>query len=105
MSWFLVEVAREDWILLPASQLTTRNPTRCIGPFRTRVAASWYHRYGRHLGLPASADTIELLAAQDERMAQERVLQSMTPEERREALEFEEFESFFDEQRLSHVDE
>lgn len=105
MSWFLVEVAQDDWILLPAFQLTTRNPTRCIGPFNSRVSASWYHRYGRHLGLPISADTIEALAAQDERMAQERVLQSMTPEERREALEFEEFESFFDEQRLSHVDE
>ncbi len=105
MSWFLVEVAREDWILLPASQLTTRNPTRCIGPFNSRVSASWYHRYGRHLGLPISADTIEALAAQDERMAQERVLQSMTPRERREALEFEEQDSFFAEQHLFQADD
>lgn len=95
MSWFLVEVAREDWILLPASRLKPHTGIHCIGPFNSRVAASWYHRYGQYLGLPISADTIETLAAQDERMAQERVLQSMTPEERREALEFEAQDSFF----------
>lgn len=105
MSWFLVEFACEDWILIPASQLTTHTCTRCIGPFRSRVAASWYHRYGRYLDLPVPAEKIEALAEQDERIALEHVLASMTPEEQREALEFEAFEAVFEEQRLSQADE
>jgi len=102
MAYYLGRRPQGDWVTFQSKARPNREThgmrfTSAIGPFKSRVAASWYHRYGRNdprIRTPADA---ERLARVDPRMELAIVEEAMSAEERQEALANEWFERGVDE--------
>ena len=86
MAYYLGRRAQGDLILFHAAQTPTKEShgarfVSVIGPFRSRVGASYYARYGRDDPRIRTADDAERLARADPRMVQAIVEESMSAEE------------------------
>ncbi|MBI3340130.1 MAG: hypothetical protein HY022_08370 [Chloroflexi bacterium] len=82
------------WHTTPTKESHSHLYTAVIGPFKSRVGASYFARYGRnnpHIRKVRrtfrTADDAERLAREDPRMEQAIIEESMTDEERTIALE------------------
>ncbi len=92
MAFYLGREKQGDLIVFRSSKIPTKEShghlfTAVIGPFRTKVGASYFARYGRGNPHIRSADDAERLARADSRMEQAIVEESMTDEELVIALE------------------
>lgn len=92
MAFYLGRRGADDLVLFQSSTIPTKEShghlyTAVIGPFRSRVGASYFSRYGRNNPHIRSADDAERLARADPLMEQDIVEESMTPEELTIALE------------------
>ncbi len=86
MAYYLGRRAQGDLILFHSAQIPTKEShgqrfTAVIGPFKSRVGASYYARYGRDDPRIRNADDAERLARLDPRMEQAIVEEGMTDEE------------------------
>ena len=86
MAFYLGRRSADDLILFSSSSMPTKRShghlfTSVLGPFKSRVAAGWFARYGRNDLRVHSADEIEQLARADPRMQQAIVEEKMTKEE------------------------
>jgi len=92
MAFYLGRRAADDLILFRTSKTPTQEShghlySSVIGPFKTKVGASYFARYGRNNPHIRTADDAERLARADFRMEQAILEESMTAEERSIALE------------------
>jgi len=92
MAYFLGKRGQDDLILFRSPTTPTKEThghlyTAVIGPFRSKVGASYFARYGRNNPHIRTADDAERLARADPRMEQAIVEESMTDEELAIALE------------------
>ncbi|CAG0988558.1 hypothetical protein ANAEL_02159 [Anaerolineales bacterium] len=92
MAYFLGKRGQDDLILFRSPTTPTKEThghlyTAVIGPFRSRVGASYFARYGRNNPHICTADDAERLARADPLMEQAIVEESMTDEELAIALE------------------
>ncbi|HPO87264.1 MAG TPA: hypothetical protein PLN86_15590 [Candidatus Hydrogenedentes bacterium] len=97
MAYYLGRRAQGDLILFHATQTPTKEShgTRfvsVIGPFKSRVGASYFARYGRDDPRIRTADDAERLARADPRMEQTIVEEAMSEEELAIAHECEAFD-------------
>jgi hypothetical protein len=86
MAFYLGRRPQGDWLVFQSKLRPTREThggrfVSAIGPFPSKVAASWYHRYGRDDPRVETAADAERLAREDPRMEQAIVEETMTPEE------------------------
>lgn len=86
MAYYLGRRAQGDLILFHAAQTPTKEThglrfTAVIGPFKSKVGASYYARYGRNDPRIHNAGDAERLARADPRMEQAIVEEAMTREE------------------------
>ena len=86
MAYYLGRRAQGDLILFHAAQTPTKEThglrfTAVIGPFKSKVGASYYARYGRDNPHIRTANDAERLARADPRMEQAIVEEAMTREE------------------------
>ena len=86
MPYYLGRRAQGDLILFHAAQPPTKEThglrfTAVIGPFQSKVGASYYARYGRDDPRIRTAEDAERLARADPRMEQAIVEESMSAEE------------------------
>ena len=86
MAYYLGRRAQGDLILFHAAQIPTKEThglrfTAVIGPFKSRVGASYYARYGKDNPHIRTADDAERLARAGPRMEQAIVEEAMTREE------------------------
>ena len=86
MAYYLGRRAQGELILFHAAQTPTKEShgarfVSVIGPFRSRVGASYYARYGRDDPRIRTAEDAERLARADPRMEQAIVEEAMTREE------------------------
>ena len=86
MAYYLGRRAQGDLILFHAAQTPTKEThglrfTAVIGPFRSKVGASYFARYGRDDPRIRTADDAERLARADPRMEQAIVEEGMSDEE------------------------
>ncbi len=86
MAFYLGKRSADDLILFFSSSVPTKGShghlfTSVIGPFKSRVTAGWFARYGRNDLRVHGADEIEQLARADPRMEQALVEENMTNEE------------------------
>ena len=72
-----------------------------MGPFRTRLAARWFNRYGwgnPHVRTVADAEKLEREAALENLIVEQWLLEeSLSPQEREELYAFEAYEQAVDE--------
>lgn len=106
MAIYLGKRKQGDLILFRAAQIPTREShghrfTAVIGPFRSKVGASFFARYGRNNPHIRTADDAERLARTDLRMEQALVEESLTDEELSTARECE-AQDQFDDIQLNH---
>ena len=92
MPFYLGKRKRGDLILFrwptsPTKETHGHLYTAVIGPFKSKVGASYFARYGRNNPHIRTADDAERLARADPRMEQTIVEESMTGEELAIALE------------------
>ena len=92
MAFYLGKRGRDDLILFRLSTVPTKEShghhyTAVIGPFKSKVGASYFARYGRNNPQICTADDAERLARADPLMEQAIVEESMTDEELAIALE------------------
>ncbi len=92
MAFYLGRRGPDDLVLFRSSTIPTKEShghlyTAVIGPFKSRVGASYFARYGRNNPHLRTADDAERLARADPRMEQTIVEESMTGEEWAIALE------------------
>jgi len=97
MAFYLGRRSADDLILFFSSKIPTREThgtqfTSVIGPFKSRVAAGWFARYGRNDLRVHGAEEIEQLARADPRMEQVIVEENMTNEELAAARECDSFD-------------
>ena len=86
MAYYLGRRAQGDLILFHAAQTPTKEThglrfTAVIGPFKSKVGASYYARYGQDNSHIRTADDAERLARADPRMEQAIVEEGMSEEE------------------------
>ena len=86
MAFYLGKRKQGDLILFHSAQPPTKEShgqrfTAVIGPFKSRVGASYYARYGQGDARLLTADDVERLAHADPRMEQAIVEAAMTREE------------------------
>jgi hypothetical protein len=86
MAFYLGRRKQGDWILFHSAQPPTKEShgTRfaaVIGPFKSKVGASYFARYGQDDARLCTADDVERLARLDPRMEQAIVESAMTREE------------------------
>ena len=86
MAYYLGRRAQGDLILFHAARTPTKEThglrfIAVIGPFRSKVGASYYARYGKDNPHIRTADDAERLARLDSRMEQAIVEEAMTREE------------------------
>jgi hypothetical protein len=101
-----VDACREIWILF-ASLVTPTQETHshlytCVqGPFRTRLVARWFNRYGwgnPHVRTVADAERLAREAASENKIAEQWLLEeNLTAREREEMFAFEAYERAVDE--------
>lgn len=92
MAYFLGKRGQDDLILFRSSTTPTKEShghlyMAVIGPFKSKVGASYFARYGRNNPHIRTADDAERLARADLLMEQAIVEESMTDEELAIALE------------------
>jgi hypothetical protein len=92
MAYFLGKRGQDDLILFRSPTTPTKEThghlyTAVIGPFRSRVGASYFARFGRNNPNIRTAADAEHLARADPRMEQAIVEENMTDEELAIALE------------------
>lgn len=92
MAFYLGRLGPDDLVLFRSSTIPTKEShghlyTAVIGPFKSKVGASYFARYGRNNPHIRTADDAERLARAYPRMEQTIVEESMTEEERTIALE------------------
>ncbi len=92
MPFYLGKVDADDLILFHSASPPTKQTlghlyTGVIGPFKSRVGASYFARYGKNNPDIRSAEDAERLARADPRMEQLIVEENMTTEELTIALE------------------
>ncbi|GER78891.1 MAG: hypothetical protein HZC39_13460 [Chloroflexi bacterium] len=92
MAFYLGRRGPDDLVLFRSSTIPTKEShghlyTAVIGPFKSKVGASYFARYGRNNPHIRTADDAERLARADPRMEQAIVEESMTDEELAIALE------------------
>ncbi|MBI5955335.1 MAG: hypothetical protein HY865_27070 [Chloroflexi bacterium] len=92
MAFYLGKRGQDDLILFRSPTIPTKEThghlyTAVIGPFRSRVGASYFARYGRNNPHIRTADDAERLARADPLMEQTIVEESMTDGELTIALE------------------
>ena len=86
MAFYLGRQKQGDLILFRSAQPPTKEShghhfTSMIGPFKSKVGASYYARYGQGDPRLCNAEDVERLARADPRMEQAIVEESMTQEE------------------------
>ncbi|MBI5933823.1 MAG: hypothetical protein HY867_08955 [Chloroflexi bacterium] len=86
MAYYLGHRAQGDLILFHSAQPPTKEShgqrfAAVIGPFKSRVGASYYARYGQGDPRLCTAEDVERLARLDPRMEQAIVEEAMTREE------------------------
>lgn len=86
MAFYLGKRGQDDLILFRSSTIPTKEShghlyTAVIGPFKSKVGASYFARYGRNNPQIRTADDAERLARADPVMEQAIVEESMTEEE------------------------
>jgi hypothetical protein len=106
MPYYLGKRPQGDWVLLCSIHTPTQDThghlyTCAQGPFRTRLAARWFNRYGRdnpHVCTVADAERLAHEAARDNPIVEQWLLEeSLSPLEREEMYAFEAYERAVDE--------
>ena len=106
MPYYLGKRPQGDWVLLCSIHTPTQEThghlyTCAQGPFRTRLAARWFNRYGRgnpHVCTVADAERLAHEAARDNPIVEQWLLEeSLSPLEREEMYAFEAYERAVDE--------
>lgn len=106
MPYYLGKRPEGDWVLFASTRTPTKEThghlfTCAQGPFRTRLAARWFNRYGRgnpHVRTVADAERLAREAARENLIVQQWLLEgSLTPEEREDMYAFEAYEQAVDE--------
>jgi hypothetical protein len=92
MAYFLGKRGQDDLILFRSPKIPTKEShghlyTAVIGPFKSKVGAHYFARYGRNNPHIRTADDAERLARADPMMEQAIVEENMTDEELAIALE------------------
>jgi hypothetical protein len=105
MPYYLGKHPQGDWVLFSSACIPTKEThghlyTCAQGPFRTRLAARWFNRYGRdnpHVCTMADAERLAHEAARENPiMEQWLVEEGMSTQEREEAYAFEAYEQGVD---------
>jgi hypothetical protein len=99
MAFYLGKRKQGDLILFRSANIPTQEShgqrfTAVIGPFQSKVGASFFARYGRNNPHIRTADDAERLARADPRMEQAILEESMSDEELTTALECEAQDQF-----------
>ena len=106
MPYYLGKRPQGDWVLFCSVHTPTQEThghlyTCAQGPFRTRLAAHWFNRYGRgnpHVCTVADAERLAHEAARDNLIVEQWLLEeSLSPLEREEMYAFEAYEQAVDE--------
>ena len=106
MPYYLGKRPQGDWVLFAFARTPTQEThgylyTCAQGPFRTRLAARWFNRYGRgnpHVCTVADAERLAHEAARDNLIVEQWLLEeSLSPLEREEMYAFEAYERAVDE--------
>jgi hypothetical protein len=92
MAFYLGKRGADDLVLFRSATIPSKEShghlyTVIIGPFKSKVGASYFARYGRNKPHIRTADDAERLARADPMMEQSIVEESMTQEELAIALE------------------
>ncbi len=106
MPYYLGKRPQGDWVLFsspcPPTQETYGHLYTCAqGPFRTRLAARWFNRYGwgnPHVHTVADAERLAREAARENLIVEQWLLEEdLTAREREEMYAFEAYERAVDE--------
>ncbi|MBX3038576.1 MAG: hypothetical protein KF758_16820 [Anaerolineales bacterium] len=92
MAFYLGKRSEDDWIQFQSVPIPTKQShghlyTSVIGPFKSKVGASYFARYGKNNPKICTAEDVERLARADPLMAAAIVEESMSAEELCIALE------------------
>lgn len=106
MPYYLGKRPQGDWALFAFTRTPTQEKhshlyTCAQGPFRTRLAACWFNRYGwgnPHVHTVTDADRLAREAARENLIVEQWLLEeSLSPQEREEIYDFEAYEQAVDE--------
>ena len=106
MPYYLGKRPQGDWVLFaspvtPTKEAHSRIYSCTQGPFRTRLAARWFNRYGRgnpHIHTVADAERLAREAARENLVVEQWLLEEdLTAQEREEMVAFEAYERAVDE--------
>jgi hypothetical protein len=106
MPYYLGRRPQGDWVLFASPVTPTKDShghlyTCAQGPFRTRLAARWFNRYGRdnpHVHTVADAERLAREAARENLVVEHWLLEEdLTAQEREEMAAFEAYERAVDE--------
>jgi hypothetical protein len=106
MAYYLGKRLQGDWILFASPVPPTKEThghlyTSAQGPFKTRLAARWFNRYGRgnpYVHTAANAERLAREAARENLVVEQWLLEeSLTVQEREEMVAFEAYERAVDE--------
>jgi hypothetical protein len=106
MPYYLGKRPQGDWVLFASARTPTQEThghlyTRAQGPFRTRLAARWFNRYGwgnPHVRIVADAEHIAREAARENLIVELWLLEEdLNAREREEMYAFEAYERAVDE--------
>jgi hypothetical protein len=106
MAYYLGKRLQGDWVLFASPVTPTKDThshlyTSAQGPFRTRLAARWFNRYGRgnpHVHTVADAERLAREAARENLVVRQWLLEEgLTAQEREEMYAFEAYERAVDE--------
>jgi hypothetical protein len=106
MAYYLGRRPQGDWVLFASPVTPTKEThghlyTFAQGPFRTRLAARWFNRYGRgnpHVHTVADAERLAREAARENLVVAQWLLEEdLTAQEREEMVAFEAYERAVDE--------
>jgi hypothetical protein len=101
MAYYLGKRPQGDWVLFASPVTPTKEShghfyTCAQGPFRTRLAARWFNRYGRgnpQVRTVADAERLAQEAARENLVVEQWLLEeSLTAQEREEMRAFEAYE-------------
>lgn len=105
MPYYLGKRPQGDWVLFSSPRMPTREThghlyTCAQGPFRTRLAARWFNRYGwgnPHVHTVAAAERLAREAARENLIVEQWLLEeTLTAQEREEMYAFEAHEQGVD---------
>jgi hypothetical protein len=106
MPYYLGKRPQGDWVLFTSAHTPTKEThghlyTCAQGPFRTRLAARWFNRYGwgnPHVCTVADAERLAREAARENPIVEQWLLEeSLSPQERVEMVAFEAYEQAVEE--------